>query len=72
LLIKNLKNEKTAVPSDIKIQFINKLSKTGLKYVEATSFVSPKWVPQVKTKCKNFLTFLDGRRKRVKFYKIDL
>jgi hydroxymethylglutaryl-CoA lyase len=54
LLIKNLKNEKTAVPSDIKIQFINKLSKTGLKYVEATSFVSPKWVPQVKKNVKIF------------------
>lgn len=31
----------------MKIELINKLSQTGLPVVEATSFVSPKWVPQV-------------------------
>jgi hydroxymethylglutaryl-CoA lyase len=42
-----LQNEKETVPTDIKISLINMLSQTGLKVVEATSFVSPKWVPQV-------------------------
>jgi len=32
---------------DVKTKFINKLSETGLKVIEATSFVSPKWVPQM-------------------------
>ncbi|KAK9766998.1 hypothetical protein K7432_003510 [Basidiobolus ranarum] len=43
-----LQNEKTFVPTDTKIAFINKLSETGLKVVEATSFVSPKAVPQMR------------------------
>ena len=42
-----LQNEKEVVPTEVKIDLINHLSKTGLKVVEATSFVSPKWVPQV-------------------------
>lgn len=35
------------VPSSTKIEFIQKLSKTGLSVVEVTAFVSPKWVPQM-------------------------
>ncbi|XP_061846047.1 3-hydroxymethyl-3-methylglutaryl-CoA lyase, cytoplasmic isoform X2 [Colius striatus] len=42
-----LQNEKVIVPTDIKIEFINRLSKTGLPAIEVTSFVSSKWVPQV-------------------------
>lgn len=42
-----LQNEKIIVPTDIKAQFIDKLSTTGLRVIEATSFVSPKWVPQM-------------------------
>ncbi|CAL4086936.1 unnamed protein product, partial [Meganyctiphanes norvegica] len=42
-----LQNEKEIVPTDVKIEFINKLSQTGLKSIEVTSFVSPKWVPQM-------------------------
>lgn len=45
-----LQNEKTIVPTVDKIDFINKLSKSGLKTIEVTSFVSPKWVPQVISK----------------------
>ncbi len=41
-----LQNEKTFIPTDTKIELINLLSKTGLKTIEATSFVSPKWIPQ--------------------------
>ncbi|EFA11247.2 hydroxymethylglutaryl-CoA lyase, mitochondrial [Tribolium castaneum] len=42
-----LQNEPTHVPTDVKIEFINKLSETGLQSIEVTSFVSPKWVPQM-------------------------
>lgn len=42
-----LQNEKAIVPARTKIAFINRLSRTGLKTVEATSFVSPKWIPQL-------------------------
>lgn len=37
------------MPTDVKVQLINLLSKTGVSVVEATSFVSPKWVPQVRS-----------------------
>jgi hydroxymethylglutaryl-CoA lyase len=42
-----LQNEKQIVPTSVKIDFINQLSDTGLRYIETTSFVSPKWVPQL-------------------------
>jgi hydroxymethylglutaryl-CoA lyase len=42
-----LQNEKIQVPTSIKVDFINRLSRTGLKCIEVTSFVSPKWVPQM-------------------------
>jgi hydroxymethylglutaryl-CoA lyase len=42
-----LQNEKIQVPTAIKVEFINRLSRTGLKFIEVTSFVSPKWVPQM-------------------------
>ena len=41
-----LQNEKQIVPTETKIDFINRLSSTGLRTIEVTSFVSPKWVPQ--------------------------
>ena len=42
-----LQNEKTLLPVAVKIALIDRLSATGLKTIEATSFVSPKWVPQL-------------------------
>lgn len=42
-----LQNEAKLVPTATKIEFINQLSTTGLQVIEATSFVSPKWVPQL-------------------------
>ena len=42
-----LQNESKIVPTDVKIELINRLSATGLSAIEATSFVSPKWVPQM-------------------------
>ncbi|WP_329625693.1 hydroxymethylglutaryl-CoA lyase [Streptomyces sp. NBC_01255] len=42
-----LQNEKSAVPTDVKAEFIRRLAAAGLDTVEATSFVHPKWVPQL-------------------------
>ncbi|XP_019628501.1 PREDICTED: hydroxymethylglutaryl-CoA lyase, mitochondrial-like isoform X2 [Branchiostoma belcheri] len=42
-----LQNEKQIVPTSVKVDLINRLSETGLSVIEATSFVSPKWVPQM-------------------------
>ena len=42
-----LQNEKIIVPAAVKIALIERLANAGLKSVEATSFVSPKWVPQM-------------------------
>lgn len=42
-----LQNEKLTVPTETKIEFIRRLAETGLKTIEATAFVSPKWVPQM-------------------------
>ncbi|KAF2291822.1 hypothetical protein GH714_035741 [Hevea brasiliensis] len=42
-----LQNEKNIVPTDVKIELIRRLVSSGLPVVEATSFVSPKWVPQL-------------------------
>jgi len=43
-----LQNEKEIVPTEVKIDLINRLSKCNIPVIEATSFVSPKWVPQMK------------------------
>jgi len=42
-----LQNESKIVPIDIKIKLIELLAESGLSVIEATSFVSPKWVPQL-------------------------
>ncbi|MEO6102424.1 MAG: hydroxymethylglutaryl-CoA lyase [Pseudoxanthomonas sp.] len=42
-----LQNEKTIVATAHKIELIDRLSRTGLRSIEATSFVSPKWIPQL-------------------------
>ena len=42
-----LQNERTVVPTEIKAEFIRRLVGAGLPTVEATSFVHPKWVPQL-------------------------
>jgi hydroxymethylglutaryl-CoA lyase len=42
-----LQNEKAIISAADKISLIDKLSATGLSVIEATSFVSPKWVPQL-------------------------
>jgi hydroxymethylglutaryl-CoA lyase len=42
-----LQNEPKSVPASIKIELIERLQEAGLPAVEATAFVSPKWVPQM-------------------------
>ncbi|MER7733759.1 hydroxymethylglutaryl-CoA lyase [Streptomyces erythrochromogenes] len=42
-----LQNEKTAVPTEVKAEFVHRLAAAGLTTIEATSFVHPKWVPQL-------------------------
>lgn len=42
-----LQNEKQPVPAEVKIQLVHMLQDAGVKEIEVTSFVSPKWVPQM-------------------------
>ena len=42
-----LQNEKQPVPANVKIELVHKLQDAGLTEIEVTSFVSPKWVPQM-------------------------
>jgi hydroxymethylglutaryl-CoA lyase len=42
-----LQNEQASVPTDVKVALIDLLTEAGLPAVEATAFVSPKWVPQM-------------------------
>lgn len=42
-----LQNESQTVSTEIKVQLIDRLSRAGLRVIEAGSFVSPKWVPQM-------------------------
>ena len=42
-----LQNEKQPVPADVKVALVHRLQAAGLREIEVTSFVSPKWVPQM-------------------------
>jgi hydroxymethylglutaryl-CoA lyase len=55
-----LQNEKQSIPVATKIELVNRLAQTGLRTIEAGSFVSPKWVPQVRAflSCVNTLPSL--------------
>jgi hydroxymethylglutaryl-CoA lyase len=44
-----LQNEKETIPANIKIELVDRLTQAGFANVEAASFVSPKWVPQMAT-----------------------
>lgn len=54
-----LQNEQTVVPTEIKAEFIRRLADAGLPTVEATSFVHPKWVPQL-ADAEQLFPLLDG------------
>jgi hypothetical protein len=65
-----LQNEKTVIPPDVKIGLINRLGRAGSRAIEAGSFVSSKWVPQVCSHAHSPHTFnclrsgVDGRHGR--------
>jgi len=42
-----LQNEKQLIPADIKVELVDRLGDAGFREIEVTSFVSPKWVPQM-------------------------
>ena len=42
-----LQNEKATVPTEVKVALIDMLADAGFPAMEATAFVSPKWVPQM-------------------------
>jgi len=42
-----LQNEPDPIPTPTKVEFIDRLSETGLSCIEVTSFVSPRWIPQL-------------------------
>ena len=44
-----LQNEQQIIPAEIKIDLVNRLTEAGFANIEAASFVSPKWVPQMAT-----------------------
>ena len=55
-----LQNEKGAVPTAVKLELIERLAEAGLPAVEATAFVSPKWIPQM----ADHTEVLEGIRRR--------
>jgi hydroxymethylglutaryl-CoA lyase len=42
-----LQNEKQMIPADVKVELVDRLTAAGYRNIEVTSFVSPKWVPQM-------------------------
>ncbi len=44
-----LQNEKETIPADVKVELVDRLTAAGFSNIEAASFVSPKWVPQMAT-----------------------
>ena len=55
-----LQNEKGEVPTAIKLELIDRLGDAGLRSIEATAFVSPKWIPQM----ADHTEVLEGIRRR--------
>ncbi|GHC62837.1 hydroxymethylglutaryl-CoA lyase [Streptomyces cinnamoneus] len=54
-----LQNEKAIVPTEVKAEFVRRLADAGLSTVEATSFVHPRWVPQL-ADAEQLMPMLDG------------
>ena len=49
-----LQNEREFIPTETKIEYVNKLTQAGCKKIEASSFVHPKWVPQLRDAAEVF------------------
>ena len=58
-----LQNEKQSISLEVKLELIKRLSLTGLRTIEAGSFVSPKWVPQMASSEKIFEALSEEKRK---------
>lgn len=58
-----LQNEKSVIPPEVKVELVNRLNRTGLKTIEAGSFVSPKWTPQVRIRrlAERYTAYMSGR-----------
>ncbi|MFJ4436923.1 hydroxymethylglutaryl-CoA lyase [Streptomyces sp. NPDC088923] len=61
-----LQNEKSTVPVDVKAEFAHRLAAAGLTTIEATSFVHPKWVPQLADAEELFPRLADLRKQGVR------
>lgn len=64
-----LQNEKAVIPVDVKVELVNRLGRAGMKTIEAGSFVSPKWMPQVRKSLVYISSLIltlyeDGRHER--------
>ncbi|MEW8970405.1 MAG: hydroxymethylglutaryl-CoA lyase [Mesobacillus sp.] len=62
-----LQNEKSFVPTEVKKEFINSLKDAGVKEMELTSFVSPKWVPQMGDAAEIVAYCLDSNTRNIVF-----
>ncbi len=62
-----LQNERQLVPADVKVELIGRLADAGLAAVEATAFVSPKWVPQMGDNAEVLARVLAARRPGVAY-----
>ena len=60
-----LQNEKNFVPTDVKKVFISSLKDAGVKEMELTSFVSPKWVPQMGDAAEIVADCLDSNTRNI-------
>jgi hydroxymethylglutaryl-CoA lyase len=60
-----LQNEKSFVPTEVKKEFINSLKDAGIKELELTSFVSPKWVPQMGDAAEIVADCLDSNTRNI-------
>jgi hydroxymethylglutaryl-CoA lyase len=60
-----LQNEKSFIPTEIKKQFITALKSAGIKEMELTSFVSPKWVPQMSDAAEIVADCLDNETRNI-------
>jgi len=60
-----LQNEKSFVPTEVKKEFIHSLKDAGVKEMELTSFVSPKWVPQMGDAAEIVADCLDSNSRNI-------
>ncbi|GLB58083.1 hydroxymethylglutaryl-CoA lyase [Cytobacillus sp. NCCP-133] len=60
-----LQNEKSFVPTEVKKEFIKNLKNAGLTEMELSSFVSPKWVPQMGDAAEIVADCLDGDTRNI-------